>query len=78
MDRRIETVTRNAQPADERLQEAARRYQAELDRVDPEHEDGILGASVNQDARAAVDDAMRGAAWALLGVGRALGMDTSG
>lgn len=56
---------------------AMQRYRAELDRVDPEHEDGILGASVNQDARAAVDDTLRAAAQAVLAAGRAWGKDTS-
>lgn len=57
---------------------AVKRYQEELLRVDPEQEDGILGASVNQDARAAVDGGVRAAASALLDAGRACGMDTTG
>lgn len=59
------------------MQEAARRYRLELERVDPEGEDGILGASVNQDARAAVDAAVRETAAALLEAGAAAGCDTA-
>lgn len=53
------------------------RYHAALKRVDPSGADGILGASVNQDARAAVDDELRAAAQALLDAGRTEGHKVS-
>lgn len=63
--------------AEETFSATLKQYRAELDRVDPEHEDGILGASVNQDAKGAVDGRVRDAAIALLEAGRAWGKDTS-
>lgn len=59
------------------MQEAARRYRLELERVDPDGQGGPLGASVNQDARYAVDDMLRAAAADFLKAGAAVGCDTS-
>jgi hypothetical protein len=62
---------------DTAMRAAVARYHAELMRVDPGQEDGVLGASVRQDARYAVDGALAAAAQTVLDTAQQFGLDTA-